>query len=546
MKILKYLPLVGAMALVSCDDYLDKTPDNRVIISTPEQIRQLLINAYSEANYATLCEFSSDNIVDNNAPDDNGVRYNLTYLERTDLEAFSFDDVVSGLDQDSPSYVWSGCYHAIAVCNNALQAIEKLEAEGRGDEVKPHKGEALISRAYHHFILANLFAMPYAGPTLSESILAIPYMTDVEDKLIVKYDRESLASVYRKIQADIEEGLPLIDDALYDVPKYHFNKKAANAFAARFYLYSRQYDKAEKCATDALGGPTGNPATMMRSFWAQTFTSSDANTMYYTSASEPSNLMLMATGSRYARSRGSRFAINGDAKFATIYGKGPTWTQYNFHPCYSGKLYLRGSQEYGLFFLKAGEVFEYTDKIAGIGYPHIIRCEFTAEEALLTRAEARLYLGKVDDAIADMRIWDEGRQNCGQAVSFPTLSRSNIISFYQTNDPGYGICKPLNIDRVCPSDQYQLTDDIWPFVQCVLHFRRIETIDDGLRFFDIKRYGIEITHRIGRDRVETLTIDDPRRALQIPTDVLSAGFAPNRKPFNMENPPVAFTGSFMN
>jgi hypothetical protein len=61
----------------------------------------------------------------------------------------------------------------------------------------------------------------------------------------------------------------------------------------------------------------------------------------------------------------------------------------------------------------------------------------------------------------------------------------------------------------------------------VLHFRRIETLFDGLRWFDLKRYGIEITHKIGRTRVENLLINDPRRAIQIPQEVIGAGMEEN-------------------
>ena len=190
-------------------------------------------------------------------------------------------------------------------------------------------------------------------------------------------------------------------------------------------------------------------------------------------------------------------------------------------------------------FPKAGEIFEYIDKVAGIGYIHTVRCEFTAEEALLTRAEARLFMAAagvptrkgtvytIDDAVADLRIWDKSRQNIPVPLTFPELTKELIINFYQTSDPGFGIVKPLHIDEVNPSDTYSVTAEIEPFLQCALHFRRIETIEDGLRWFDIKRYGIEIEHKIGKDRVERLTLNDPRRALQIPTDVLSAGFKPN-------------------
>ena len=522
---IKYIAIAGIVALTSCDDFLDKVPDNRVELSTPDQLTQLLVNAYNTYNYSTVCELSGDNYIDNNSPDKDGVRYNLAVSSIADLEAFCWEDIVSSVSQDSPSSIWQGCYHSIAVCNAVLERVAELEAEGRGDEVSAQKGEALVSRAYHHFILANIFSMPYAGDAASEAIPSVPYMTKSEDKVLVHYDRESLASVYRKIEADIVDGLPLIDDSNYEVPKYHFNKKAANAFAARFYLYKRDYEKAEAHATEALGGATGNPAGMMRQFWAKTFTTYNALVSAYCSAEEQSNLLIMPTYSSFSRSRG-RFATNREAADATIFGKGPTWNIYNFHPCYSGKLFLAGSINYGVFFPKAGELFEYTDKVAGIGYIHIMRCEFTAEEAILTRAEARFYQGNIAGGMEDLRIWDKSRQNVSMAVSFPEFTEERLKTFY-AEEAVEGIVQPLYIDEICPSDKYALTDDILPYIQCVLHFRRIETIDDGLRWFDIKRYGIEVTHKIGANRVEFLSKHDARRAIQVPAEVISAGFEPN-------------------
>ena len=70
-------------------------------------------------------------------------------------------------------------------------------------------------------------------------------------------------------------------------------------------------------------------------------------------------------------------------------------------------------------------------------------------------------------------------------------------------------------------------------LQCVLGFRRIETLQTGLRWYDVKRYGIEIVRRTinaaGQPEVRTdvLRADDPRRAIQIPLKVRSAGVVPN-------------------
>lgn len=537
MKSIKYIAmlLLGASAVTftGCDDFLDKAPDSRTIIVSPEQIRQLLVDAYSPGNYAALCELSSDNVIDNQSPDPKtGARYNLSYRSLANLEAFCWEDVKSDNQQDSPSSVWEGAYHSIAVCNQALLSIKNLEDQGRGNEVKAHKGEALICRAYNHFVLANMFCMPYAGPEQSKSIPGIPYMTQIEDKVLVHYERGNLADVYDHIQADIEEALPLIDDALYEIPKYHFNRKAAYAFAARFYLFKRDYEKVEEYANLALGGPGDEAMQIMRTWWSMDFPGggSDSQILGYCSPTEACNFLMIATNSAYNRIIGGRFAHSRDAINATIKSSGPTWKGWTFHPCFNGKMWIRGSQDYGAFIMKCGELFEYTDKIAGIGYVHVVRCEFTAEETLLCRAEARYYLGRYDEALRDLFIWDNARwQNLPSGLT-PNYEWSDelVYNFYGKKDPGYGIVSELHIDEVCPSDRYSVNLDKKYILDCILHYRRIETIDDGYRWWDLNRYGIEIDHHIGLSRVEHLSIHDERRALQIPADVLSAGFEPNR------------------
>ena len=55
-------------------------------------------------------------------------------------------------------------------------------------------------------------------------------------------------------------------------------------------------------------------------------------------------------------------------------------------------------------------------------------------------------------------------------------------------------------------------------IQCLLHLRRIETIHEGLRWQDIKRDGLAD---------DILKVDDPRRAMQLPQDVINAGLEAN-------------------
>ena len=70
-------------------------------------------------------------------------------------------------------------------------------------------------------------------------------------------------------------------------------------------------------------------------------------------------------------------------------------------------------------------------------------------------------------------------------------------------------------------------------LQCVLGFRRIETLQTGQRWYDVKRYGIEIVRRVinalgvPERRTDVLRVDDPRRAVQIPLKPRAAGVVPN-------------------
>lgn len=540
MKLQKilYIGVAGMLSLSSCNDFLDQLPDSRIDPSTPEQLQLILVNGYLNYDYATMCELSSDNFVDNYAPNSKGVTYETTTTVDPILDQyFAWEDANLSSQQDSPTAVWDGCYTAIAHANHVLQKVEEWRAEGKYtsgeelDRMNAAYGEAMLIRAYHHFLLTNLFCMQYGKQSSTDQ--GIPYSTEPEDKVQVAYERGTVQEDYDKIEADLLEGLKYVNDQYYSVLRYHFNTTAANAFAARFYLFKRDYEKVEQYATAALGS---NPADKMRSdYWSTDFTSLTADATQYFASSSTSNFLLFPTNSLafYAMcyyTNGTRYAINGRSAAATLYGWGPNWST-NFLPCLSSHLYINSKQELGLWPSWMYMFFEYADKVAGIGYPKRMRAEFTAEETLLTRAEARLFMGNKSGAIDDLNTFIMSHDT---NVQYPLseLTSDLIEEFYnrdeatsQDRDPRPEILNDINVDDVCESS-YHLTDDMLPYLWCVLHFRRIETVMTGYRWFDIKRLGIEITHQIGRTRTETLTIRDPRRAFQIPTESIEAGLTP--------------------
>lgn len=567
---LRYFILAGAalLGLASCSDFLDKPTDTRVTLTNTEQLRMLMTSAYPSHNYGLVCEMSTDNFIDNNSPSLEGIRYNLSSYNRNDDEAFAWEDIRSETGSDSPSGLWEGYYEAIATCNAVLEKVDEFEAEGEtSDKLLAVKGEALVDRAYCHFMLANIFCMPYRGPELSKSYPGIPYTTTPETTVKPHYERGTLAETYEKIEKDLEEGLPLINDAFYEVPKYHFNKQAAYTFATRFYLFKRDYQKVLDYANIVFGGADTDVTPFLTDIWAQTnLNYANECARYYASTAQQRNFLVIACYSTYMRHLygGRRYGVNREAMRGSVRGPGPTWERCRYqntnlgwiwamHPCMAA-MWTNGSQEYGVYWAApVGEQFEYTDKVAGIGYAHNMMTEFTGEEALLNRAEAKLFLGDIDGCLADLGVWDAAHRNSPQVESDGRMddwSKQIVWNFYtkaadkynrnvnkkesfgtRYNDSTYfGIAKPINIDEVCPSAQYQLTPAIEPYLQCIQHFRRFEFIHRGMRWFDIKRYGISFSHVIGKDaRVETLKVLDPRLALQIPNEIIAAGIDANNR-----------------
>ena len=111
------------------------------------------------------------------------------------------------------------------------------------------------------------------------------------------YHRDNLKEVYEKIDRDIEEALPLVSDVNYAVPKYHFNRSAAYAFATRFNLYYLKWEKVVEYASEVLGSA---PSTVMRDWAAvkQLAWDGSVRTLDYISVGHSFNLLMipMVTG----------------------------------------------------------------------------------------------------------------------------------------------------------------------------------------------------------------------------------------------------------
>ena len=506
------------LTLTSCDDWLDKLPDNRMELQTPSDVSNLLVSAYPSAHPAYLLEMYSDNT-------DDCVNPSWSEASRFQAQAYKWEDITETGEDESPQELWNKHYIAIASAN---AAIDLIEGKGSPAEYNEQLGEALLCRAYAMFQLSTVFCKAY-NPATASTDLGLPYPTHPEKVVGTVYTRGTMEDLYGQIDKDLQRGLPLVSSN-YSKPKFHFNTDAAKAFAARFYLYKGDFAKAITYATEVLGA---DPTAKARDWDA--YSALNMNDQIrpeaWVSADEKCNFLLQTVysewgaiseaylyGDKYAHS----YRITYDEDIASKGPFGAANSTFKQRVWSNNKLAK-------LFHRKVPYEFEYTDLQAGIGYAHAEYAVFTTEQLLLERAEAYALSGELQKAVDDyntiMKIYQK----------YPkTFTLKQIVNFY--NGVNYYTPKKATVKKHFVKPVYTIDaegSDQEALLQAILHLRRIMELGEGYRMQDVKRYGIVIYRRQTNTSftisavTDSLTVDDPRRAIQLPQDVITSGLEPN-------------------
>ena len=522
------LMLASVAILASCSDQLDTLPDNRTTLDTPKKIAGLLVTAYPDRTPTLFNEWMSDNTDYMGAQNSQGNRGGDQY--------FFWQEQTEG-GNDSPEQVWMLYYEGVYKANEALAAIED-QGGPKNDILRNSKGEALLIRAYDHFILANEFCRPYNGKTSTKDA-GLYYATGIADfsAAAEQSNRGTVADVYAKIAADIEAGIPLLNDT-YEVPKYHFNKQAAYAFATRFYLYYEKWEKAKEYADKLLGS---NPAASLRDYralQAMPLSKSDQAVKIaeaYCSASADCNLLVQTSVSNAGMALGpwlisKRYTLTNYLSETELFNSNNIWgTSSNL--IWKPFTVNSGENNFALL-MKLPREFEIRNTTTGSGYLRTLNVDFTMDEALLNRAEAEIMLGQNDAACADMTIWMKNFFNTNV-----TLTPTSVQTYFKTVPYAYADAAkmvPSFKKHISPRFTIDAEGSVQEsLLQCLLNFRRIETVHQGMRWMDIRRYNIEIPRRLiganGRPskNLDWLEKDDPRQVVQIPQSIREAGVAGN-------------------
>jgi len=499
MKRHKYIHYIAFAALtlttVSCKKFLEKTPDLRTQLNSKEKVAQLLTSAYPKAEYISFTEFSSDNA------EDKGVRADYSYAYLGDNgpawdKVYFWQDVENGVDiPGSTDNYWNETYLAIASANTVLKYINEHPNEV---DLKPYKGEALLARAYAHFMLVTLYSKVYKPGTSNDSP-GIPFVTDPEITVSPQYVRGTVAEVYDKIEKDLKEGFPLIDNSVYkNAPKYHFSTNSASAFAARFYLFKGDFNKVIEFGNRVLTDNVQTKNTLRP--WNSTYQAMvyAAFNTAFTQSSQNSNLLMGEAASVWGRNDYTRYGLGRVISDNVMFGANVSGGDY----AYRATPYVEPSWNTGKF----KELFFESKIGSGTGDPYVMVPLLTADELIMNRAEAYAVNNQSDLALQDINTFLSTRiENYTPASHTVTLAK--IAAFYGIQDPKAGLIKTI------------------------LDLKRAEFISEGMRWFDIIRHDLTVKHSKldanGNQTFIELAPGDPRRVFQLPKPTAKAGLTPN-------------------
>lgn len=483
----------GAVVLLivfsSCNSFLEEIPDNRVSLDDLDKAAQLMTNAYSDASYA-FTDWMSDDF-----------SYTVgTTLRPSHQQMYVWEEPFSDpSEQDTPAFFWYQTYTAISHANEVLNIIDDLEIDEADRAYRDAiKGEALLARAYGHFMLVNLFSEDN-WILKTGSGLGVPYIETPETEFLVEYERPSVSKTYEEIEDDLKLGLELIDDSFYsNSGKYHFTKNAALAFASRYYLFTGDFIRCLQYSNELLGS---NPAAFVRDMTSEEFRAAKSSTtgypQLYSSPDLPSNLMLMRKISLVQR---NDFAFGIERNdygnlFATKVFDDATDEREN-------PAWVKGQN--ALFPVRYESLFERSSINSNVGTPYHIALAFRGEEVLLNRVECNIQLGNFDEALADFQVLTDRRYSGGDV----TLSLELLREFYPAS-----------------------WEDFVILYEYLILERQKEFLAQGMRWFDLKRFQVPVQH-LGPDGsvIATLEADDKRKVLQIPTSAQEVGgLEPNER-----------------
>ncbi|MGY0408286.1 MAG: RagB/SusD family nutrient uptake outer membrane protein [Polaribacter sp.] len=439
--ILSFLTLLS----FSCSDLLEEKVDNRTLITSLDEIEYAIANLVPRADYLFTDIMSDDYTYKNIAGHINQSARDLIrpiYEFTVTKESLPKTSFLSG--GFNPYLAWRRYYFRI---NNAYLILKKIDAykpvnESEKNRLADAKSQCLAIKAYCNFMLVNLFAKQYNAATAS-SDFGPPFIDRYSAKSVEIFPQKSVDFFYNSIEKNLLEALKGFNDN-NRINKLHFNTVSVKALLSRLYLYKKDWKNCIKYSSEVLeeNNKLLNIKSLLNKHIVDDNDIAEYSKQYfnpdqesYIQVSDDTYQLISFFFSGYYPYPIQAFVDNIGFTFYTIR------TSPLFNDVIADKW---------LYFSRKGN-----QRL------QIMMPLFTVDEVVLNRAEAYIYNNQFTEAkeeISKILDLDVYTNLASRKASLNALnSKDNLIKF-------------------------------------LLETRRIRFFCEGMRWFDLKRYQLPITH----------------------------------------------------
>ena len=441
--------VVTVFSLISCDDYLEITPEGQQntesYFNTSQDYQDALVGVYDLLNTTALNnilgEIASDNTLCGGE--------NPTDV----LDWQQIDDMIHTPDNGALRNIWQWMYAGISRANYIVEFKDKIDFTGK-DQIL---AENLFLRSYYYFELVKFFG---DVPMYTNGRISITETQTIE--------KSTKAEVYAQIESDLVSAINSLP--WQQAQKGRATKGAAWALLGKIYLFQSKYNDAANAFNKVIAS---NQYQLVTNF-STIFINSNENNV-------ESVFEVQYSGTQEGASFDCFQCLEGN--FAVGY-MGPRFRSGDFTPYASGFSFNVPVQE-------LVDAFETGDTRKDATIFNIDAFVATRPDVVYnTGSEHTGYFNKKyipyanDNVIPDQNI---NRSNNYRAIRYADIllmaAEANLQATTQKNNPQ--VLLDLVRDRAFGDTSHRITATL----DNVLKERKLELAGEGHRFFDQVRTG---------------------------------------------------------
>jgi len=431
----------------SCSDFLEEKPDNRTLINDIEEMELAVENLVPRAEYI-FTEFMTNDYAFKDIPSHvvESAKDLITLLYTFRVTKESLPNSAFPISDLNPNMAWLRYYYRIQNTSLIIDRVNNYNAKNDVEaQLKQHiLGKALAIRAYCHFMLVNLFAKSYDAATAASDV-GIPLVTKYTGAAIEKYPIASVQETYDFIEKELLQALPMIRTWKEEPnPKFNFTKISVEALLCQFYLFKKDWENTVKYADKVIAK---NSNILDVAFIYTTFNETKEKSKQFFNPDNPSYLLISENTYQLLSYFWSGFYPYPLQGFLISQGKEENRDHFIVTSNLSGDI-VPIKVEY---FLGGGP-----PRHTGL-FPLL-----SIDRVWYNKAEANIELGNLDEAKQDIQL---------------LLSKDNYPNTFWT-------------------DKLEGISDKDALMAYLLDSKRMRFYSEGVRWFDMKRHGIPVTHEM--------------------------------------------------